>query len=314
MVGIEAHVLEVVVLTASADALLGIGGAGVFGRFDAGPSGDVGGAITEEDGHELVHAGVGEKESGRVRQQRGRRDDRVALLGEEIEEALANLRACHEEGAMEWRRNEGVMLQSVAVRDRDDGVGHRAGADGRTAEGDVAGARAAGDGLLHRGFDALRDGLEVEAVAEHLGDGEDLRAGIRDAFARDVGRGAAGGAVVGRRVGRGVSARAERGGGQHAERTADDGHLVGEDVAKHVFGHEDVELVGIARELHRGVVDIHVAQREVGRVGGAIFGDRLAPEHRGLEDVGFVHGAELLLAGAGGGDGDLQDAFDLGFL
>jgi hypothetical protein len=69
VVGVEADVLEVVVFAAGADAFLGVGGAGVFGWADAGPFGDVGGAIAEEDGHELVHAGVGEEQAGRVRQQ-----------------------------------------------------------------------------------------------------------------------------------------------------------------------------------------------------------------------------------------------------
>jgi hypothetical protein len=47
-------------------------------------------AVAEEDGHELVHAGVGEEQAGRVGQQRRRRHDRVAVRGEEIEERLAD--------------------------------------------------------------------------------------------------------------------------------------------------------------------------------------------------------------------------------
>ena len=46
-------------------------------------------------------------------------------------------------------------------------------------------------------------------------------------------------------------------------------------------------------------------------MGGAVLGDGFAPEHGGFEDVGFIDGAELLFAGAGGGDGDLEDALDL---
>ena len=46
VVGVEADVFKVVVFAARADAFLGVGGAGVFGGFDAGPFGDVGGAIT----------------------------------------------------------------------------------------------------------------------------------------------------------------------------------------------------------------------------------------------------------------------------
>ncbi len=84
VVGIEADVLEVVVFAAGADAFLGVSGAGVLRRADAGPFGDVGRSIAEEDGHELVHAGVREEQPGGIRQQRRRRHDRVRLLGEEI--------------------------------------------------------------------------------------------------------------------------------------------------------------------------------------------------------------------------------------
>jgi hypothetical protein len=58
VVGVEADVLEVVVLAAGADALLGVGGA--FPR---------GGLVAEEVGHELVHAGVGEQQVGGGRHQ-----------------------------------------------------------------------------------------------------------------------------------------------------------------------------------------------------------------------------------------------------
>ena len=108
MVSIEADVLEVVVFAAGANAFLGVGGAGVFGRADSGPFGNVGSAVAEEDGHELVHAGVREEQSGRVRQEGRRRDDRVALRGEEIEEGLADLRGGHaKEGSRE--EAEGVI-------------------------------------------------------------------------------------------------------------------------------------------------------------------------------------------------------------
>ena len=40
--------------------------------------------------------------------------------------------------------------------------------------------------------------------------------------------------------------------------------LVGQDVAEQIARHDDVELAGIAHHLHRGVVDIHVRQRDVG--------------------------------------------------
>ena len=78
---------------------------------------------------------------------------------------------------------------------RDDGVGHGAGADGFLAEGDVGGARAGSDGAADGGFDAFGGFLEAEAMAQHEGARENLCAGIGDALAGDVGRGAAGGLV-----------------------------------------------------------------------------------------------------------------------
>ena len=60
MIGVVADVLEVVVLAAGANAFLGIGGAG--GRIG-------GGLFAEEVGHEGVHAGVGEEQSGGLREQ-----------------------------------------------------------------------------------------------------------------------------------------------------------------------------------------------------------------------------------------------------
>ena len=64
MIGVVADVLEIVVLAAGADAFLRVRGAGVLGRMGPGPLRDIGGAIAEEDGHELIHPRVGEKQTG----------------------------------------------------------------------------------------------------------------------------------------------------------------------------------------------------------------------------------------------------------
>jgi hypothetical protein len=86
VIGVEADVLKVVVLAAGADALLRVGGArGALGTR----------RLAEEDGHELVHAGIGEEEIGRVGQERAGRDDGVALFAEEIEEAGADFGGGH---------------------------------------------------------------------------------------------------------------------------------------------------------------------------------------------------------------------------
>ena len=95
VVGVEADVFEVVVLAAGADAFLGVGGAGVAAGDGAGPLGDVRGALAEEDRHELVHAGVGEQQVGRVRHQARGGHDGVPLRLEEIEERLAYFRTGH---------------------------------------------------------------------------------------------------------------------------------------------------------------------------------------------------------------------------
>ena len=84
MVGVEADVFEVVVFAAGADAFLGVGGAaGLVGTF----------GLAEEDGHELVHAGVGEQQVGAVRHEAGRRHNGVLLRLEEVEKVLPDLAA-----------------------------------------------------------------------------------------------------------------------------------------------------------------------------------------------------------------------------
>ncbi len=94
VVGVQAHVFEVVVLAAGADALLRVRRAGgeAFVK-DAGPGVHISAALAEEDGHELVHAGIGENAcavaAGVAHVVTG--DDGVLLLLEEVEEALADL-------------------------------------------------------------------------------------------------------------------------------------------------------------------------------------------------------------------------------
>ena len=96
VVGVQADVFEVVMLTAGADALLRIGGTagGVWAL-----------RLAEEDRDELIHPGVGEEQVGGVRHQARRLDDRVLLRFEEIEEGLADLGGGH------GRKREGVFLR-----------------------------------------------------------------------------------------------------------------------------------------------------------------------------------------------------------
>jgi hypothetical protein len=61
VIGVEADVVEVVVFAAGADAFLGVRRA---------PRAHVRAMnLAEEDGHELVHAGVGEQQVRRIRHQ-----------------------------------------------------------------------------------------------------------------------------------------------------------------------------------------------------------------------------------------------------
>ena len=77
VVGVQPHILEIVVLPTGPDALLRVGDA----------SRGVGaGRGAEEDRHELVHSRVGEEQVGGIRQQAGGRDDGVFLASEQIEE------------------------------------------------------------------------------------------------------------------------------------------------------------------------------------------------------------------------------------
>ncbi len=64
---------------------------------------------------------------------------------------------------------------------------------------------------------------------------------------------------------------------QHAERAGEHRGFVGEDVAEHVLGDDHVEAARAGDELHRGVVDEHVVEGDVGVV-GVDLGDDLAPE------------------------------------
>ena len=85
VIGVEADVFEVVVFAAGADAFLGVGRAR---RVDRGMV-----VWPEKNRHELVHARVGEKQIGRIRQQARRRDNGMPLRFEKIEELVSDLAA-----------------------------------------------------------------------------------------------------------------------------------------------------------------------------------------------------------------------------
>ncbi len=108
------------------------------------------------------------------------------------------------------------------------------------------------------------------------------------------------------------SARAEAGRREHAERAADHRHLVGEDVAEHVFREEHVELVRVARELHRGVVHIHVRQLDIGMSFREVPRHGLAPEDARSRGRWPCPPSRRVRCARSRGDGrDFGDALDL---
>jgi len=82
-------------LAASANAFLCIRRARVPARNGSGPFGNVGSTLAQENGHELVHAGIGEEQVGRIGQQARGGHYGVPLGFEEIQEALSYFGARH---------------------------------------------------------------------------------------------------------------------------------------------------------------------------------------------------------------------------
>ena len=91
VVGIIAHILQVIVLASGADALLGVRGAGGLPRRRP---------HAQEIGNKLVHAGICEQQAGALGHQRGRRHDRVLFLAEKFQKALADLGGGHH---IDWK-------------------------------------------------------------------------------------------------------------------------------------------------------------------------------------------------------------------
>ena len=82
VISVETDVVEVVVLAASADALLCVGGAARCVRALG---------LAEKNRDELVHARVREQQVRRIGHEARRRHDGVRLRLEEVEERLADL-------------------------------------------------------------------------------------------------------------------------------------------------------------------------------------------------------------------------------
>src|SRR5436309_9233156 len=87
VISVEPDVFEVVMFPPCADAFLRVDHARRLpGRL----------LLAEKNGHELIHAGVGEKEIWRIRHERRRGHSRVLLFAKEIEKTLTNLSTGHD--------------------------------------------------------------------------------------------------------------------------------------------------------------------------------------------------------------------------
>ena len=95
VVGVEANIIEVVVLSTGPNAFLRVGCAEVGAGQRARPLGDIRRLLAEEKWDELVHARIREKQIRRVGHEARGRNDRVLLFVEKIEERLADLSGCH---------------------------------------------------------------------------------------------------------------------------------------------------------------------------------------------------------------------------
>ena len=86
-----------------------------------------------------------------------------------------------------------------------------------------------------------------------------------------------------------------------------------EDVAEHVAAEEHVELLGALTSCMAALSTYMWASSTSGYC-CVHLGDHVAPELEGLEHVRLVDAGHLLVALAGGLEGDMGDAFDLGGL
>ncbi len=155
----------------------------------------------------------------------------------------------------------------------------------------VRGAVAALEHAVHGSFQREGLGLEPEAVPEQHGRRKDRPDGVGGVLPGDVRGGAVDGFVE-------AHGAAQAGGGQQAQRAGQHGGLVAEDVAEEVLRQHHVEIAGPRDEGHGEAV--HVGMGDLHRgIGGSQLVHDLAPEARGLQHIGLVHGDQAPPAGGG---------------
>src|ERR1035438_10189186 len=99
---------------------------------------------------------------------------------------------------------------------------------------------------------------------------------------------------------------------EQSERSHDSAGLVGQDVAEHVLGEDDVEFGGLEDERHGGRVHIHVRKLDIGKIAGDASYD-FTPKPRALQNIRLIDREQALAAGLSELKGDAGNALDLRF-
>ena len=103
---------------------------------------------------------------------------------------------------------------------------------------------------------------------------------------------------------------ADRGRGEHADRTGEDSSFIREDVAEEISRDDDVEEGRMDGELLRAVVDIHMVELNIRIVLVMDLDDGASPEAGGRKDIGFVDTCQVTMTLAGRFHGETGDAVD----
>ena len=185
------------------------------------------------------------------------------------------------------------------------GVAHGSAAQAGAAIAHVVGgAQALVQHLAHSVLNGFGFFGHAEGVAQHHGSRQDAGSGVDDILSRDV-RGRTVNGLI-----QAAGTLAQRGGGDHSDGAGDHGSLIRKDVAEHVLGDDDVELSRVLDDLHGAVVHEHLAVLHFRVLSLQAVHDR-APEAAGVQHIGFVHTAELLIALLGRLKADAADPLDL---
>ena len=98
--------------------------------------------------------------------------------------------------------------------------------------------------------------------------------------------------------------------GKHSNRPREHRCLIAQDVAKQVARQQHIELARVAHQLHRRIVDIHVAHFHIAitrrhRV------NAVAPKLAHIQNIGFIHRAKAIVSFPRDLKGHLGNAINL---